>query len=242
MDVVNRAERFDDLAVRLILLKLFTLNGERNRVNAKTGIDIRGVYLDIVDSHAKLTDGSNEALEVFLFLKLKMDFKMIGAILEMALKAGEEGEADHHSDERDKCNGVESRATQKTYKANGPKSCRSGKTLDLALGAEKDGVGAENRDTNDNCSGNKGESNFEGCHKEQIKKHTHCGSQGNKHKGTKTCGMTLGGALPTDNSGEENRHCNSEKYRPKIKSGSPLAKKLAYRIDCTENYVKIHFM
>ena len=133
VDVFDGAKRIDYLTVSLVFLELCALNGKRNTVNAKTGVNVSGVNLDIVDSETKLSDCSNEALKIFLVLKLKMHFEVIGAILEMSLHFGEERKANHHSQESDKRNGIESCADKQTDKSDCPKSCRSGKSLNLAL-------------------------------------------------------------------------------------------------------------
>ena len=133
VDVFDGAKRIDYLTVSLVFLELCALNGKRNTVNAKTGVNVSGVNLDIVDSETKLSDCSNEALKIFLVLKLEMHLEVIGAILEMSLHFGEERKANHHSQESDKRNGIESCADKQTDKSDCPKSCRSGKSLNLAL-------------------------------------------------------------------------------------------------------------
>ena len=59
------------------MLELAALYGERDRVNAESGVYVCGVYLYIVDAQTELSDGRYKVLEVVLMLELKVDFKVV---------------------------------------------------------------------------------------------------------------------------------------------------------------------
>ena len=140
INVVYRSQRLDYFAVSLIFLKLRALNGQGNRVNAESRGYVCGVDLNIVNLHAKLSYSGNKALQIFLVFKFEMNLEVIGLVLKTSFELGECSKAEHHGNEADHRNRVESRAYQKSYKANRPKSCRRCQSLYLIFRAEKDRI------------------------------------------------------------------------------------------------------
>ena len=71
--ILQRGERLDNLLVRLVLLELGAVNGQRDRINAESGAGIGGVQLDIVDGESQPAGGGHKLPQILAAGELQMD-------------------------------------------------------------------------------------------------------------------------------------------------------------------------
>ena len=67
--------------MRFVFAEVFFGDGNGYGINAETGIQIGGVGFDVVDVQSQLSDGCKEILKIALVFQLKVDFKVVGAVL-----------------------------------------------------------------------------------------------------------------------------------------------------------------
>lgn len=203
INIVKRAECLNDFPVGLVLFQLCAENGEGDGEHAQTRTNISLIRFNIVDSQTKLTADGNEVTQIVAVLQLQMDFKMVGAVVQVHLDRWEPCEDAQEQQIHDDSQGILSGTDNKAKKTAEPQSSGGGQTLDLAPGTEHDGVAGKHSCGDDGSTGKKRESNAVFLHQIQIQDHSHAGGEGHQYKGAQTCGVPLAGTLAADDGGQD---------------------------------------
>ena len=86
VDVVQRAQRLDDLTVGLVLFQLRAADRDRHGIDAQAGIDIGWVGLDVVDAHPQPPQRGDKIAQVRAARQLQMDLEMVGTVFQIGFK------------------------------------------------------------------------------------------------------------------------------------------------------------
>ncbi len=177
VNVIQRRERFDDLAVGLILFQLGAAYGERHGEYAQPRTGIRLIRLNIVDAKAQPPAHGDEVAQIAAVFELQMDLKMIGAVFQILLKRRKARENAQEKEKHDPRDRVQPRADRKAENAARPKARGGREALDLAARAEENGVAAHERCGDDGRRRENGKPRAEVAHQVYVEQHGYRGGE-----------------------------------------------------------------
>ena len=93
-----------------VLLQFLTGHSKGNREDADAGIQVGRVGFNIVDTDAQGPDGGDEIRQIAFVFQFQMDFKVVGAVLQVLFQYRKTGHAGQHGEKQPHCHRIDPRA------------------------------------------------------------------------------------------------------------------------------------